>query len=80
MSNKQPAPAPRLARREIECLTWVLQGKTSWETGRILGVSETTVAFYLRNARSKLQCRSKHQAALKAIALGLLEWRMPDPG
>ena len=49
-----------------------MRGKTAWETGQILGVSEATVAFYLRNARSKLGCKCKHQAVLRALSLGLI--------
>jgi LuxR family transcriptional activator of conjugal transfer of Ti plasmids len=51
-----------LTTREIECLEWAAQGKTAWETGRILGISRHTVAFHLDNAKAKLRVRSTIQA------------------
>ena len=65
---------PRLSQREIECLYWVSEGKTAWETAHILEVSERTVNFHLGNAMSKLDTHSKHRAAIKAISLGLLSF------
>ena len=65
---------PRLSQREIECLYWVGEGKTAWETARILDVSERTVNFHLANVMSKLGTHSKHRAALKAMSLGLLSF------
>ncbi|MBY3123131.1 helix-turn-helix domain-containing protein [Rhizobium laguerreae] len=35
-----------LSPREKECLLWIAQGKTSWETAVIMGISENTVAFH----------------------------------
>src|SRR5262249_22335835 len=41
---KPPAPAKSpLSRRECECLTWIAAGKTDWEIGAILTLSEKTV-------------------------------------
>lgn len=51
-----------LSPREIECLKWAAQGKSAWETGRILGISRHTVAFHLDNAKTKLGVRSTIQA------------------
>jgi DNA-binding CsgD family transcriptional regulator len=65
-------PEPRLTPRELEALRWTLEGKTAWEVGKILGVSERTAVFHVNNAMHKLACVSKHQAALKAERLGLL--------
>lgn len=55
-----------LSRREIEVLEWAARGKSAWETGTILGLSEKTVYFYLRNAADKLGVRSKTQAVARA--------------
>lgn len=62
----------RLSPRELECLGWSLQGKTAWETSRIISCSERTVNFHLQNAMRKLEAPSKQQAALKAMKMGLL--------
>jgi DNA-binding CsgD family transcriptional regulator len=57
-----------LSKREIEVLEWAARGKTAWETGQILGLSEKTVYFYLRNAAAKLGVASKTQAVAQAAA------------
>jgi DNA-binding CsgD family transcriptional regulator len=63
---------PRLTPREVEILRWTMQGKSAWAVGEILSISEHTVNFHLRNVFRKLDASSKHQAVLKAMALGIL--------
>jgi DNA-binding CsgD family transcriptional regulator len=63
---------PALTPRELDVLRWTLDGKTAWEAGVLLGISERTTVQHLQNAMRKLQCNSKHQAALKALRLGLI--------
>lgn len=53
-------------------LHWSAIGKTSWETARILDISESTVNFHLRNACRKLQVRGRRAAVATAIRRGLL--------
>jgi DNA-binding CsgD family transcriptional regulator len=71
-----PQPAdpslPSLTPRELEALRWTMEGKTAWEVGNILGISERTAVLHVNNAMHKLNCVNKHQAVLKAIRLGLL--------
>ena len=61
-----------LTAREIDCLSWTSEGKTAWEIGQILSISERTVRFHLSNAMRKLDAATKHQAVLKALTVGLL--------
>ena len=63
---------PTLTPRELEVLRWTMEGKSAWEVGQILSVSEHTVNFHMRNILRKLDSTSKHQAVLKAIALEML--------
>lgn len=63
---------PKLTAREKEILRWTMEGKTAWEVAQILTMSEHTVNFHLRNAQKKLHASSKHQAVLRALALGIL--------
>lgn len=71
-----PAPTqkdmPTLSPRELETLRWTMEGKTAWEVGSILGISERTAVLHLNNATHKLGCVNKHQAVLKALRLGLI--------
>jgi len=62
----------RLTARELESLRWTMEGKTAWELGSILGISEHTAARHVNNATQKLGCVNKLQAVLKAIRLGLI--------
>lgn len=63
---------PALTPRELEVLRWTMEGKTAWETGVLLNISERTTVQHLQNAMKKLKCNSKHQAVLKALRLGLI--------
>jgi DNA-binding CsgD family transcriptional regulator len=60
----------RLTEREIECLQWVLEGKTNWEIGVVTGVTARTVQFHLANAARKLGVFNRVQAAVGALVRG----------
>jgi DNA-binding CsgD family transcriptional regulator len=66
------ALTPPLSPRELECLRWTSEGKTAWEVGRIIGISEQTAVRHLNNATHKLGCVNKHQAMAKALRRGLI--------
>jgi DNA-binding CsgD family transcriptional regulator len=69
-----------LSDREKACLSWAAAGKSSWEIGRILCISENTVIFHIKNAMRKLGTNSRTLAALKAVELGLIEPAIePEP-
>lgn len=59
-----------LTKRELEALQWTFKGKTAWETGQIMGISQRTVAQHVGTATHKLGAVNKHQASLKALRLG----------
>ncbi|MED5621003.1 helix-turn-helix transcriptional regulator [Ideonella sp. BN130291] len=63
---------PALTPRELEALRWTMEGKTAWEVGAILGISERTAVLHVNNAMHKLGCVNKHQAVVKALKLGLI--------
>lgn len=62
-----------LSDRERNCLSWVALGKSSWEIGRILSISENTVVFHIKNAMRKLGAGNRVLAVAKAVELGLIE-------
>lgn len=66
------ANAPRLTPRELDALRWTMDGKTAWEVGSILGITERTAVLHITNAMHKLDAVNKHQAVLKALRLGLI--------
>ncbi len=68
----QDSDAPRLTPRELQCLHWTMEGKTAWEVGTILSITERTAVLHINNAMHKLGCTNKHQAVLKALRMGLI--------
>ena len=66
------AKTPKLSPRESECLKWAAQGKTSWEIGRILSISEPTATFHLNNVVRKLGVGNRNQAIAVGVAMGLV--------
>ena len=64
--------AIRLTAREKDVMRWTMEGKTAWEVGRILGISERTAVLHINNAMHKLGCPTKYTAAFKAHHLGLI--------
>ncbi|MER8989473.1 LuxR family transcriptional regulator [Mesorhizobium sp. M0843] len=65
--------APNLSSREKECILWTARGKSSWEIGKILGISVNTVNFHLKNVKQKLDASSRTLAAIKAVNCGIVE-------
>ena len=61
-----------LTDRELEVLRWTAEGKTAFEIGHILRVSERTINFHINNIVQKLGACNKTQAAVKAVTLGML--------
>ena len=72
LPEPQPTDRPRLTDRECEVLRWTMEGKTAWEIGNILSISEQTAARHINNAAQKLDSVNKLQAVFKAIRLGLI--------
>ena len=52
-----------LSSREVEIVRWVVRGKTNWEIGQILKISDKTVKTHMQNIFSKLQASSRAQIA-----------------
>ena len=61
-------PIVSLTAREKEILRWVKEGKSTWEISAILGISQNTVQFHMRNILQKLNVTKRSHAL--AIALG----------
>lgn len=67
-----PETLVTMTSREKEVLRWTAEGKTAYEIGQILAVSERTVNFHINNVVSKLGASNKTQAAVKAATMGML--------
>jgi LuxR family transcriptional regulator, quorum-sensing system regulator SolR len=67
-----PQQTVTLTAREKECLKWAAEGKTAWEIGQILRISERTAVFHLNNMVRKLGASNRTQSIVRAVALKLL--------
>jgi len=63
----------RITNRELECLKWSASGKNSWEIGELLNCTEATVNFHFSNIRRKFDTKSRQQAIVRAIRLGIID-------
>ena len=61
-----------LSSRELECMRWVGAGKTDWEIGKIMSLSQTTVKSYVDQARKKLGAATRSQAIARLVFSGLM--------
>lgn len=61
-----------LTARETEVLRFIAKGMTQGETARLLGISQHTVAGYVKELYRKLNVSSRAEAALLARDMGLV--------
>lgn len=67
-----PEQSIAMTPRELECLKWSADGKTAWEIGQILSITERTVVFHMNNVIQKLGASNKIQAIVRAVSLRLV--------
>ena len=63
---------PKLSDRERTVLTLVARGKTNWEIGTILSISEYSVRDYLKALSQKLETSNRTHSVARAMQLGLI--------
>lgn len=56
-----------LTDREIECLSWIGEGKTSDEIALIIGISRNTVNNYITSIMNKTGARTRSEAVAFAV-------------
>ncbi len=61
-----------LSEREREVLTLVAQGKTNWEIGKILQISEYSIRDYLKDLSKRMATSNRTHTVTRAIRLGLI--------
>jgi DNA-binding CsgD family transcriptional regulator len=63
---------PDLTPRQIEVMRWVSAGKTDWEIGRILSISEATVNRHVELAKERIGVRTRAQAIVECLVNGFV--------
>jgi LuxR family transcriptional regulator, quorum-sensing system regulator BjaR1 len=71
--SPKPATSHRLTIREREVLSWSANGKSAWEIGEILNITQRTVEEHLANARQKLGAMNRTHAVAIAIRDRIIE-------
>lgn len=61
-----------LTDREREVLTLVARGKTNWEIGTIMSISEFSVRDYLKDLSKRMGTSNRTHTVTKAIRFGLI--------
>lgn len=77
LSPPEPPSPPEASKslltpRQRQVLQWARAGKSSWETGEIMTLSEHTVNEHLAEARRRLNVHTTTQAVIEAALLGLI--------
>jgi DNA-binding CsgD family transcriptional regulator len=70
--DRDPDRPVSLSPRQIECLYWVQEGKSSRDIAVILGVSHRIVERHVFRACQKLGVRTRLQAVIRARSLGII--------
>ncbi|KPF41774.1 LuxR family transcriptional regulator [Rhizobium sp. AAP43] len=70
--TRRMAAALKVTPREREVIMWCAAGKTNWEIGQILGISEKTVQHEVASASRRLNSVNRAQLIAEAIRLGII--------
>ena len=58
--------------REIEVLGWIASGKSDWQIGQILNISDKTVNFHVENMKRKCGVATRIQVVVLAVQHGAI--------
>jgi len=66
----EAADLPRLSPGEIECIHWLIAGKSDWEMSEVLGISESTAHWRIEKAKAKFGVKTRAQLTALAVHYG----------
>lgn len=61
-----------ITERELEVLKWIGEGKSNWDIGTILTISEDTVKFHIKNLIRRLSVVNRTHLVSTALAMKLI--------
>jgi len=64
----------KLTQRERACLLWIAAGKSDWEAGQILGISEETVRQHIKNGCARLGIQKRTLLLFLAFRNGAISF------
>jgi LuxR family quorum-sensing system transcriptional regulator CciR len=65
---------PALTERQRNCITLVAMGKSDWEIGRILGISQATAHEHVESARKRYGVAKRTQLVIRALFDGQISF------
>ncbi len=71
--DQKPSSGPALSKRELEVLQLLVHGHTYADVAQTLGIAEGTVQTYVKRIYEKMDVSTKAEAALLAVARGLVK-------
>ena len=72
--HEKGSSIPSLTERQLACVTLVAAGKTDWEIGRILGISEGTAHEHIEAARKRYGVVKRTQLVIRALFDGQISF------
>lgn len=66
------AKKPKLTPRQLDCVLLVARGKSDWEVGQILGISEGTAREYIKEACAQYDVHRRIQLVVRTLHDGQL--------
>ena len=70
---QERATTTGLSKRETECIRWTAEGKTSYEIGIILGLSENTINNYIASVTKKMGAVNRSHMISLAFRSGIIK-------
>ncbi|HEY0265689.1 MAG TPA: autoinducer binding domain-containing protein [Rhizomicrobium sp.] len=65
---RPPLPGgPHLTPRQRDCVVLVAQGKSDWEMGQLLGISESTVHKHIEDAKRRFGVSTRIQLVVRSL-------------
>ncbi len=61
-----------LSNRELECLFFILRGRSAKQIGEYIHLSKRTIEFYIENIKNKFGCHSKSELLVQAVSMGCM--------
>ena len=62
------ALGPQLTPRQRDCVALVAQGKSDWEIGKMLGISDSTVHKHIEDAKRRFGVSTRIQLVVRSLA------------
>jgi LuxR family quorum sensing-dependent transcriptional regulator len=73
LARREPEPPISITLREREAIQWAAAGKTDWEIGEVLGISESAAHKRIESAKRKYRVATRVQAIVEALRHGHIQ-------